>query len=73
MQEWLHMAGGHNKVEYSGSHLKESSFRSIDLSWAAGLSLRRGLRHTVAGVRGVLGAQPPHGSTVASCGEPLLL
>ena len=32
MQEWLHMAGGHKKVEYcSGSHLKESGFRSIDL------------------------------------------
>ena len=27
------MTGGHNKVEYcSGSHLKESSFRSKDLS-----------------------------------------
>ena len=42
------MTGGHNKVEYcSGSHLRESSFRSIDLSWAAGLSLRRGLKYTV--------------------------
>ena len=63
------MAGGHNKVDYcSGSHLKESSFRSIDLSWAAGLSLRRGLSHTVAGMRGLLGAPPQHGTTVASCG-----
>ena len=44
MQEWLRMAGGHNKVEYrSGSHLKESSFRSIDLSLALALSLGRGL------------------------------
>ena len=62
-QEWLHMAGGHNKVEYcSGSHLKESDFRSIDLSRAAGLSLRRGLRHTIARVRGVMDAHPPKGS-----------
>ena len=45
MQEWLHMAGGHNKLEYcSGSHLEESGFRSIDLSLALALSLRRGLR-----------------------------
>ena len=44
MQEWLHMAGGHNKVEYcSGSHLKERGFRSTDLSLALALSLRRGL------------------------------
>ena len=71
MQEWLHMAGGHNKVEYcSGSHLKENSFRFKDLSWAAGLSLRRGLRHTIARVQGVLGAPPPKSSTVASCGQP---
>ena len=70
MQEWLHMAGGHNKVEYcSGSHLKESGLRSIDLSWAAGLSLRCGLRHTIARVRGVLGAPPPKSSTVASRGQ----
>ena len=44
MQEQLHMTGGHNKVEYcSGSHLKESGFRSVDLSRAAGLSLGRGI------------------------------
>ena len=48
------MAGGHNKVEYcSGLHLKESGFRSIDLSLA--LSLGRGLRRIVARARGVLG------------------
>ena len=42
------MAGGHNKVEYcSGSHLKESGFRSIDLSLALALSLGRGLRRIV--------------------------
>ena len=54
------MAGGHNKVEYcSGSHLKESSFRSKDLSFALALSLGRGLkRHVVARVRGVLGHVP---------------
>ena len=45
MQEWLHMAGGHNKVEYCfGSRLKESGLRSIDLSVALGLGLGRGLR-----------------------------
>ena len=44
------MTGGHNKVEYcSGSHLKESSFRSKDLSFALGLSLGRGLTRIVAG------------------------
>ena len=59
MQEWLHMAGGHNKVEYcSGSHLKESGFRSIDLSLALGLSLGRGLWRIVARARGVLGHLP---------------
>ena len=59
MQQWLHMAGGHNKVEYcSGSHLKESSFRSKDLSLALALNLRRGLRRIVARVRGVLGHLP---------------
>ena len=59
MQEWLHIAGGHNKVEYcSGSHLKESSFRSIDLSLALVLSLGRGLRRIVAKVPGVLGHLP---------------
>ena len=48
------MAGGHNKVDYcSGSHLRESGFRSIDLCLA--LSLGRGLRRIVARVRGVLG------------------
>ena len=53
------MAGGHNKVEYcSGSHLKESGFRSIDLSLALALSLGRGLRRIVARVRGVLGHLP---------------
>ena len=50
------MAGGNNKVEYcSGSHLKESGFRSIDLFLALVLSLGRGLRRIVARVRGVLG------------------
>ena len=54
------MAGCHNKVEHcSGSHLKERSFRSIDLSLALALSLGRGLRRVVASVRGVLG-QLPH-------------
>ena len=63
------MAGGHNKVEYcSGSHFKESGFRSIDLSWAVGLSVRRGLRHKIARVRGVVDAPPPKSSTAASCG-----
>ena len=53
------MAGGHNKVEYcSGSHLKKSSFPSIDLSLALALSLGRGLRRIVASVRGVLGHLP---------------
>ena len=60
MQEWLHIVRGHNKVEYcSGSHLKESGFRSIDLSLALALSLGRGLRRIVARVRAVLG-HPPH-------------
>ena len=55
MQEWLHMARGHNKVEYcSGSHSKESGFRSMDLSLALALILGRGLRRIVARVRGVL-------------------
>ena len=59
MQEWLHMAGGHNKVEYcSGSQLKESGFRPIDLSLALTLSLGRGLRRIIARVRGVLGHLP---------------
>ena len=59
MHEWLHMAGGHNKVEYcSGSHLKESSFRSIDLSLALALRLGRGLRRIVVRARGVLGHLP---------------
>ena len=53
------MAGGHNKVEYcSGSHLRESGFRSIDLSLALALSLRRDLRRIAASMRG--------GSAVAS-------
>ena len=63
------MAGGHNKVNCcSEAHLQESSLRSIDLSLAAGLSLRRGLRHTIARVRGVLDAPSPKSSTVATCG-----
>ena len=70
MQEWLHVTRGHNKVEYSsGSHLKESSFRSKVLSLALALSLGRGLRRIVAQVRGVLGAPPTKSSTVASCGS----
>ena len=53
------MAGGHNKVEYcSESHLKESSFRSIELSLILALSLGRGLRRILARVRGVLGHLP---------------
>ena len=53
------MAGGDNKVEYcSGSHLKESGFRSIDLFLALAFSLGRGLRSIVARVRGVLGHIP---------------
>ena len=58
MQEWLQMARGHNKVEYcSGPHLKQSGFRSIDLSLLAlALSLGRGRRRRiVARVRGELG------------------
>ena len=63
------MAGGNNKVEYcSGTHLKESSFRSKDLTLALALSLERGLRRIVARVRGVLDAHPPKSSIVASCG-----
>ena len=54
MHEWLHMAGGHNKVEYcSGSHLMESGLQSKDLSLALALNLGRGLRRIVARVRGV--------------------
>ena len=69
MLEWLHMAGGHNKVEYyCGSHFRKSGFRSIDLPLALALSLGLGLRRIVAPVRGVLGASPPYSSTVASCG-----
>ena len=69
MQEWLHVTGGHNKVEYCfGSHLKESGFRSKDLSFALALSLGGGLSRTVVRVRGVLGAPPPKSSAVASCG-----
>ena len=53
MQEWLHMAESQNKVEYrSGSHLKESSFRSKGLSLALALSLGRGLRRIAASVAG---------------------
>ena len=42
----------------TGPHLKESGFRSIDLSLALALSLRQGLRRIVARVRGVLGHLP---------------
>ena len=53
------MAGGHTKAEYcSGSHLKEGGFRSIDLSLALALSLRRGLRRIVARALRVLGHLP---------------
>ena len=63
------MTGGHNKVEYcSGTHLRESSFRSIDLSLALAFSVGRGLSRIVARVRAVLGAPPQKSSTVASCG-----
>ena len=63
------MTGGHNKVEFcSGSHLKESSVRSKDLSFALALGLGRGLRRIVARVRGVLGAPRPKSSIVGSCG-----
>ena len=59
MQEQLHMAEGHNKAEYcSGSHLKESSFRSIALSLALALSLGRGIRRLITRVWGVLGHVP---------------
>ena len=44
------MAGGHNEVAYCcGSHLKEGSFRSIDVSLALALSLGRCLRRIDAG------------------------
>ena len=53
------MGGGHNKVEYcSGSHRKETGFRSIDLSLAAALSLGHGLTRIAATVRGLLGHLP---------------
>ena len=53
------MTGGHNKAEYCpGAHLKDSGFRSIDLSLALALSLARGLMRIVARVRGVLGHLP---------------
>ena len=59
------MAGGHNKVNWcSEAHLKESGFRSIDLSLALALSLGRGLRRIVARVRGVQGHLP---HTAAPC------
>ena len=68
MQEWLHVTGGHNKADYcSGSHIKKSSFRSKDLSFALALSLGRGLGRIVARVQGVLDATPPRSSTVTSC------
>ena len=54
------MAGGHNKVEYcSGSHLRESSFRSKDLSLALVLSLGRGLRRIVCAGAGSAGPTSP--------------
>ena len=60
MQEWLHVTGGHNKAEYcSGSHLKESSFRSKDLSFAVALSLGRGLRRIVCAGAGSAGRTSP--------------
>ena len=63
------MTGGHSQVEYcSGSHLKETSFPSIDLSLTLALSLGRGLRRIVARERRVLGAPPTKSSTAASCG-----
>ena len=63
------MARGHNEVEYcSGSHLKESGFRSMDLSLALALSLRRGLRRIVARAQGVLGHLPHTAAAVASSG-----
>ena len=53
------MAGGRNKVEYcSGPHLKESGFRSMDLSLALTLSLGRDLRRILARTRGELGHLP---------------
>ena len=57
MQEWLHTAGGHIKVENccSEAHLKENGFRSVDQSLVLALSLGRGLSRIVARVRGVLG------------------
>ena len=56
-------------MEYcSGSHVKETSVRSIDMSFALAISLGRGLRRIVARVRGVLDAPRPKSSTVASCG-----
>ena len=59
------MAGGHNKVEYcSGPPLKDTGFRSIDLSLALALSVGRGRRRIVARVRGVLGHLP---HTAALC------
>ena len=51
MQEWLHVTGDHNKVEFcSQSRLKESGFRSKDLYLALALSLGRGLRRIVGSV-----------------------
>ena len=53
------MAGGRNEVEYcSGSHLKESGFRSIDLPFALALSLGRDLRRIAARMRGAQGHLP---------------
>ena len=55
------MAGGHNKVEYcSGSHLKEISFRSKDLSLALALSLGSGLRRAGAGSAGRTSPKEQH-------------
>ena len=62
------MAGATIKLNIAlGSHLKDSTFRPMDLFLALALSLRRSLR-SIARVRGMLGAPPPHGSTVARGG-----
>ena len=56
------MAGGHNKVEHcSGSHIKESGFRSIDLSLALALSLRHGLNPMDCGLLQVTEKSPGAG------------
>ena len=70
------VASGHvgPLLHKAGVDISYSSFQSKDLSLAAALSLRRSLilrcslSHTIAWVRGVLGAPPPDGSAVASYG-----